>query len=390
MKKNYFLKFVILSISFLMMIRLTISPALAEIGKAFPEQNQGSLMFMVTLASLVAIPFGLLSGILSSFMKKKPLVILGLVIYIIGGMGPMFANNFTFIIICRCLLGAGTGFFLPMATGLIADFFEGDERNRLLGYQSTAVALGNIVTSVLAGALATILWRYSFLIYAFAIIVLLLVIFKLPEPAKVERGPAEKKVINFRVVFICVATMIYAIIYFAYFGLLSFVVDGRGFGNAASTGIANMLMTAASLVMGLFFGLFTRIFKKFNLILGILLNVIGFGLLAFASNMAHIFIASLIIGVGFGIVLPTAVMKVTDASPKSQETFSNGLLMTFVNIGTAVSSGLLVVIGNIFGNNDGQFLYRIMAIALLIGMVISIVLAFVKPAASKDKAAEMN
>lgn len=376
MKKNGILKLAILSISFLLMLRLTISPALAEIGKAFPQISQGSLMMMVALPSLVAIPFGFFSGILANFMRKRTILFVALTLFLIGGVGPMFTNNYTIILVLRSLLGAGTGLFLPFAAGLIADFFTGDERNAMIGYQSTAVAVGNIITSLLAGVLATISWKLSFLIYAFAVISLILVIFKLPEPERVQHAPAEKKTLNARVLFICFGIFLYAIVYFSFFGYLSFVVDSHHLGNAASTGVATMLMTVGSIIMGIVFGKLTKVLKRYAMVVALIGNIIGFFTLSSATSIIHIFIGAFFIGLGFGFLMPLATMKVTDASSKSAITFSNGLFMTFVNIGTAVSPTILVAVGNIFKNSDGQFIYLFCSISLAVAAVISLILAF--------------
>lgn len=376
MKNNKSLKVAILSISFLLMLRLTISPALAEIGKAFPSVSEGTLMMMVALPSLIAIPFGFFSGIIAGFVKKKTILYVALVLFLIGGMGPVFANSFTVVLALRCLLGAGTGLFLPFAAGLIADFFTGEERTAMFGLQNSAVAIGNVLTSILAGALATISWKLSFLIYAFAFITLILVIFKIPEPVKVEHVQEKSKAINGKVMFVCFSIFIYAIIYFSFFGYLSFVVENHNLGNSASTGLATMLMTATSMVMGFGFGKLVKLFKKFSVFVAIIVNAIGFFTLSSATSMGMIILGAVLIGIGFGFIMPLGIMKVTEAAPKSAATFANGLFMTFINIGTAISPALLVLIGKIFSNTDGKFIYLVCSIGLIVGAVIALGLVF--------------
>ena len=377
MKKNKGLALAILSVSFLLMLRLTISPALATIGKAFPGVSQGQLMNMVTLASLMAIPFGFLAGILATKIKTRTLLFTGLGLYLVGGLGPIFATDFTLILVLRCFLGAGTGLFLPFAAGLIADFYEGEERNTMLGFQSTAVALGNIVTSALAGFLATISWRLSFLIYAFAFVTLLLVAIKVPEPVRAARA-REEKVFNGRLVSVLALIFLYAIIYFSFFGYLSFVVEARQLGDAAITGLATMVMTLMSMITGLFFGKLVRLFQRFSFLVGVGLNAIGFFLLSTANVIGLIFLGAAFIGLGFGFIMPYGTMKATDAVPKAAATFANGMFMTFINVGTAVSPLLLIQIGNLFQNPDGQFIYRFCAICLAVAGLVSLVLAVLR------------
>ena len=378
MKNNKTLKLAILSISFLLMLRLTISPALAEIGKAFPDISQGNLMNMVILASVMAIPFGFISGVMSNFMKKKTILYIGFICYIIGGLGPMVAPTFTLILACRALLGIGTGLFLPFAAGLIADFFTGEEREHMIGIQSTAVALGNIITSILAGVLATINWRLSFLIYAFAIITLLLVAFKMPEPPRLEKKPGQGGIVNRKMLFVCFNIFLYAIIYYAFFGYLAFVIDSKGLGNAASTGFATMVMTATSMVAGVIYSRFVIMFRKAALPIIMLVNVIGYYILSAATSFPIILVASVFIGLGFGLLMPYGTSKVTAAAPPTAAAFANGLYMTATNVGTALSPTVLVAVGKGFNNSDGQFIFFCCAVALVAGLVISIVLSFIK------------
>ncbi len=392
--KNKGLMVTILSISFLLMLRLTISPALAEIGKAFPGVSQEALMNMVSLASLVAIPFGFLAGVLANRFRTRTLLFVGLALYIVGGMGPMLTSDFTVILVCRALLGAGTGIFLPYAAGLIADFYTGQARDVMLGYQSTAVALGNIITAILAGVLATFSWRLSFLIYAFAIVTLVLVVLKLPEPQRTQPSGKQESGFNRGVVTVCVLIFFYAVIYFAIFGYLSFVVDSHKLGDAASTGLATMIMTVMSMVSGVLFARIIGLLRQFSAFVALLLNAVGFFLLSIATDMSLIFAGAAFIGLGFGLLMPYGTMKVTDAAPKSAATFANGLYMTFVNLGTAASPTILVTIGSVFGNPDGQFIYRVCAIVLVVAAVIAVGVAFVvnqrKPGAvpaSSDKPA---
>lgn len=372
MKKNNGLKVAILSVSFLLMLRLTISPALAEIGKAFPDISQGMLMNMVALPSLIAIPFGFVSGILSNYLKKKNILLSGLILFLIGGIGPMFLNNMVAILFMRCILGAGTGLFLPFAAGLIADFYTGDERNAMLGFQSTAVAVGNIITSLLAGILASFNWRLAFLIYAFGVISMVLVLIKVPEPEKVIDENMDKS-INSRMVMICSAIFVYAIIYFTFFGYLAFIIDSKGFGDASASGVATMLMTLFSIFMGIIFGKLVLTIQKFILPLSLLANAIGFFILSIAPSLVIIFVGAIFVGMGFGLLMPFGTMKVTDAAPKKAATFANALFMTFVNVGTAISPTITVLIGKVFQNDDGQFIFLVCALALGVATIFTLV-----------------
>jgi len=380
MKGTKLLKFSLLSISFLMMLRLTISPALVQIGAAVGK-NVLEMQIMVVVASLFAIPFGFVASLLANKIKKRTILIVALILFLIGGLAPMIMPNFTFMLVCRAILGAGTGLFMPFAAGLLADFFKGEEFNRMIGFQSAAVSVGNIITSFLAGQLASIDWRLSFLIYGFAIITFFLVVFFVPEPPKVEKL-SEEKSMNSKMVFIVLAIFVYAIIYFSYFGYISYVMTGFVGGDfavgAQTAGLAQMLMTAGSLVTGLIFAALTKSLKKVALPFYILVNIAGFAIVALAPGIPVVMIGSVVIGLGFGLLLPFGTLRILEAAPVTAKSFANGMYMTFVNIGTAISPLVLAAVIALAGKDDftgGQFIWLVSAIVLAGGFVISVIVA---------------
>ncbi len=362
------LKVAILSISFLLMMRVTISPALAEIGKAFPSISQETLMMMVVLPSLVAIVFGFLSGAMSGIFKVKQIIYAGLVLFVIGGVGPMFVTDFKVIMVLRALLGAGTGLFIPFAAGLIAYNFQGQERNQMIGFQSASVGVGNIITSLMAGLLAAIAWNLSFLIYLFAIVTFFLVAFKVPEPVKktTKEGQGKTVSINGAVSFVCIAILLYSVVYFAFFGYLSFVLDSHALGDSKATGVATMLMTLCALIAGGMFGKVVHKIGRYALLISLFANALGFFLLAVATSLPIIFAGSIFIGFGFGMLMPYGTMLVNEAADESSVHFANGLYMTAVNVGTALSPKILVSIGALFKNSDGQFIYLVCGISMAV------------------------
>lgn len=392
MENKKVLKTTILSISFLLMTRLTIAPALAEIGKAFPDVSQESLMMMVVMPSLVGILFGFLSSILAGFMKARTLLFIGLAGYLIGGIGPVFTDNYSVLMGFRILLGAGTGLFLPFASGLIAQFFSGHERNQMLGFQSASIGLGNIITSLLAGLLAAMFWKFSFLIYCFGFVTLIMVFFFLPEPEKAsdenKARMTKEMYFNKGVLWVFLMLVLYAIIYFAFFGYLAFVIDSKGLGDAKAAGLATMLMTLASMIMGISFGKILQTLKKYTLTTALVINVIAYFTLAGAASIGAIFAGSLLLGAGFGFLMPYAFVTANNYSDQAALNYTNGMLQVAVNVGSAMGPKVLVTIGLIFANPDGQFIFKCCAVALSFATVCAFIWTLVAPKNKEAAAAE--
>jgi len=70
--------------------------------------------------------------------------------------------------------------------------------------------------------------------------------------------------------------------------------------------------------------------------------------------------------------MPLGTMNVTDAAPKKAMTFANGLFMTFVNVGTALSPTVTFLIAKLFGNDDGQFIFLVCAVGLGLATVFAL------------------
>jgi len=173
----------ILSISLLtVMASAAISPALAKIHQAFAGTDPTLIKLILTLPSLLIIPFSLLAGWLAVRMKKKNVLLLGLCIYLLGGVGGGFARSIEQLLLIRALFGIGAGLIIPLSTSLIADFFEGEERAKMMGYSGSVSHFGGVIFLLVSGWLACISWRLAFSVYTLALAIIIMVLAWLPEP----------------------------------------------------------------------------------------------------------------------------------------------------------------------------------------------------------------
>ncbi|MFH1227057.1 MAG: MFS transporter, partial [Planctomycetota bacterium] len=184
-------KISILSISLLtVMASAAISPALAKIRQAFPGTDITLIKLVLTLPSLLIIPFSLLAGWLASRMKKKTILLIGLVIYFLGGVGGGLAKSITQLLIIRGIFGIGVGLIIPLSISLIADFYEKQERAKMMGLSGSVSHFGGVVFLLLSGWLACMNWRYAFGVYGLSALIMFTVFFWLPEPQATQQKTA--------------------------------------------------------------------------------------------------------------------------------------------------------------------------------------------------------
>jgi len=125
------LKPTIISISMAtVMAGAAISPALGLIAKAFPEASPTMIKLILTAPSIMIIPFSFLSSYLTSKLTKRTIIMIGLVIYLIGGIGPQLVPTIEFLLALRLILGAGVGLVVPLSMSLINDYYSGKNARR--------------------------------------------------------------------------------------------------------------------------------------------------------------------------------------------------------------------------------------------------------------------
>jgi MFS family permease len=204
--RDAMLKPTILSVSLLtIMASAAVSPALAQIRAAFPGVSPTTVKLILTLPSLMIIPFSLLSGWLSARVPKRSILLVGLLIYAAGGVGGAAARSIRELLALRCVLGVGIGLIMPLSTTLIADFFSGPARTRMMGLSGAVTNVGGVIFLSAAGWLACTSWRLAFSVYALALVTMFMVAFWLPEPPRAPRAARTSKVGLPAAVFACTA-----------------------------------------------------------------------------------------------------------------------------------------------------------------------------------------
>src|SRR5690625_3991907 len=187
------LKPTIISISMAtVMAGAAISPALGLIAKAFPEASPTMIKLILTAPSIMIIPFSFLSSYLTSKLTKRTIIMIGLVVYLIGGIGPQLVSTIELLLALRLILGAGVGLVMPLSMSLINDYYTGKERTQMMGYNSAFSNFGGIVTMLLAGWLATFGWRTPFNVYFLGLIIFILIFFFLPK-GEIQQPEENKK-----------------------------------------------------------------------------------------------------------------------------------------------------------------------------------------------------
>ena len=149
-------KLAVLSLSLLtLMSNSAVSPALGEISDYFCFAGKSLIHLIPVAHSLTIVPTIFFVGRLSRVFPGKALLVFGLSVFTLSGtVGGLVSNIFT-LLLTRLFMGFGLGLVIPFSTALISDFFEGDEKTRLMGLSSSLNMFGGMIALLVAGQLAS-------------------------------------------------------------------------------------------------------------------------------------------------------------------------------------------------------------------------------------------
>lgn len=168
-----------------------------------PSMGQMANEFLVSPASLQAvmacylIPYGLsqfVYGPLSDRIGRKPIIIGGLAIYIVGTLIALFAHNFELFLAASFIQGLGIGCGGAMSRTLTRDCYSGAELHRVNSLISMCVIFSPLMAPVLGGVLTEAFgWRSSYLFLAlFGIAVIITMATSFKETLPLEKRRYEK------------------------------------------------------------------------------------------------------------------------------------------------------------------------------------------------------
>lgn len=158
------------------------TPALPEIAQALNTPDSW-VEFTLTIY-LLGFAFGTLSwGYLSDRFGRKPCLLSGLLLYILGCLGCFFANSIEALLCARFIqaLGGSTGSVLGQA--ICREAFSGTQRGRVFATIGSALSLAPAIGPVLGGTITQYFgWATIFLVLiGFGFLIFALVTHKLPE-----------------------------------------------------------------------------------------------------------------------------------------------------------------------------------------------------------------
>ena len=138
------------------------------------------------LTSTISVPFW---GKLSDLYGRKPMFMIGIVIFLVGSALSGLSQNMTQLIAFRGLQGIGAGSLFPIALAVIGDLFSPAERGKYQGLFGAVFGIAFIVGPLVGGFLTEqVSWHWIFYVNIPIGLVSLFFIFRLLPTVKNPRA----------------------------------------------------------------------------------------------------------------------------------------------------------------------------------------------------------
>ncbi len=114
--------------------------------------------YLLTQAILIPI-----YGRLSDLYGRKPVLLFGIGVFLVGSALCGVAWNMISLIVFRIIQGIGAGALIPVSQTVVADIYSGEARARMQGYISSTFGSAAIVGPMIGGLIAThVSWKAIF------------------------------------------------------------------------------------------------------------------------------------------------------------------------------------------------------------------------------------
>ncbi|MCR5403089.1 MAG: MFS transporter [Butyrivibrio sp.] len=307
----------ILSLSLLtVMAGAAVAPALSLIQEYFAETDRSLVQMIVSMPALFIAGTNLfLFKPLCKRFRARTLLIFGLLLYTVFGCLAGLFSNILMILVCRALVGVGVGIIMPLSTGLLSFYFTRDKQGPLMGYSSALNMLGGVVATLIAGGLAMISWRLSFMVYLLGLISIVLCVIWMPNDKIYDNSRKATSAGSIRqyVPYILVMFVL-SFTFFVY--PASFALECSSSGAIPQNLIAPVMamMDVFGFAGGLIFSKISKSIKKGARLIAPVLFIISYVFLGLAGGASGTLIGSAFVGLANGIGMP---FLMTSASAKA-------------------------------------------------------------------------
>ncbi|WP_419420756.1 Bcr/CflA family efflux MFS transporter [Legionella sp. D16C41] len=341
------------SILLLMLVQLGTDIYLPSVPAIYNDLGTDESVVKLSLnVMIIALGFSqLLYGPLSDYIGRKPIIITGLIIFIIGSSLLILPQSIFTLILGRTIQGLGLGFGLSIGSAIACDIYNGKTLNKAISVISALYAVMPVVAPVMGGTLQTYLgWQANFyFLFICGIIMFCLIKFFFKE-TNVYAGSQDFRLNNLITIYYqCLKNKAYTYNLFIatlfYAGEVSYIIQmplvaQETFGLSPMQTGWLIIFTSAAIIVGSSFStiLINRLSANALIFLGVICATLGiilsFIFMIFSKHTLVTFISPMVLFMlGSGFAFPNCIANCLEVFPNR------------AGAATALALGLLTLLG---------------------------------------------
>ncbi len=368
------------------------APAMPQIAKVFAENAQNEPFARAILAAISILPgdasviflvkFILLSipalfiilgaplvGWLSDNVGRKSLLNVSLIVFGIAGTSGYFADSFLFMFVGRAVLGLSIAGIKTATVAMVGDYYQGPERNRVIGWQGSAMKFGGVIFMLLGGFLANTGWQAPFLGYLIAFVIVPSGFIALSESLPKATQEASKADDSAPSIPLLSASYVFISAFLA--SAFFFITPVQLPFYLRNVFSATPLEMGAAIALGNTIGaLSSLIYHKFKARLNFvaiyaviyLSMAVGYFVVAAATSYAMALLGMVLAGIGFGLYMPNQSSWILSIVAAKRRGFGVGLVTTAMFVGQFSAP---ILAQPIINPDDPSAIWKTVSITLL-------------------------
>lgn len=346
-------------VSLPMMAFAPLSPSLPLIYAEFagtPYIDTLSRLVLTLPAVFIAV-FAPLAGVIADRFGRKRLLAASVALYGVAGLSGFFIDNLTLLLASRACVGVALAGVLTVSTALSGDYYSGRQRQAFLGLRGAVVNFAAVGFNLIGGVIASINWRFGFLFFTFAFILLPLIAANLHEKysgagsrrealrrvAAAERTPVFFLTLSF------LLTAAYAMAFFMVPVQMAFYLRELGSSEPSTAGLTIAVSAMAVAVTSL---AYSRARARFGaesvMAVAFALAALGYYFVGSADSVPQVFAAVVVSGCGYGLLMANMVVWILDGTPAAIRGRVSGGIATATFVGQFLSPLVTQPIVNAF------------------------------------------
>ena len=324
---------------------------------------------LLSIPALFIILGAPLVGWLSDNVGRKSLLNVSLIVFGVAGTSGYFADSFMFMFVGRAILGLSIAGIKTATVAMVGDYYQGPERNRVIGWQGSAMKFGGVIFMLLGGFLANSSWQAPFLGYLLAFVIVPSGFIALTESLPKTTQGAQSTDDNTPSIPLRAASYVFvsAFLASAFFFItpvqlpfyLRNVFAATPFEMGAAIALGNTIGALSSLIYYKF-----RTHLNFVGIYAViyLSMAVGYFVVASATTYAMALLGMVLAGIGFGLYMPNQSSWILSIVAPKRRGFGVGLVTTAMFVGQFSAP---ILAQPIIDPDDPTAIWRSISIALL-------------------------